>query len=284
VQVKKMTRLHPIRTLLLATLFVAIPAASFAGVFVSITVAPPSLPVYVQPVCPGDGFIWTPGFWAYGPDGYYWVPGTWVLAPTVGYLWTPGYWGFGGGFYAWHAGYWGPHIGFYGGVNYGFGYTGVGFFGGMWVGGRFSYNTAVTNVNTTIVHNTYVNNTVINNTTVNRTSFNGPGGINARPTVTETAASREQHIAPTAAQTSHEHAASMDRTQLASVNHGRPANAAVNRPLTSSTAMNHSNAPVAKRSAEPFHPNNARPPQGKPPVNHATERPVHGGGEHGRRI
>ena len=45
-------------------------AASFAGLFVSITVAPPPLPVYVQPVCP-PGYMWTPGYWAWGDDGYY---------------------------------------------------------------------------------------------------------------------------------------------------------------------------------------------------------------------
>src|SRR5260370_22649014 len=140
-----MPTLNPIRSLLLAALFVTIPAASFAGVFVSVTVAPPPLPVYEQPVCPGDGYIWTPGYWSYGPDGYYWVPGTWVLAPTVGYLWTPGYWGFGGGFYLWHAGYWGPHVGFYGGGNYGFRYTRVGFFGGNWVGGPLHYKTTLHN-------------------------------------------------------------------------------------------------------------------------------------------
>ena len=55
--------------------------------------APPVLPVYVQPPCPQPGWMWTPGYWAYGPDGYYWVPGTWVPAPYVGALWTPGYWG-----------------------------------------------------------------------------------------------------------------------------------------------------------------------------------------------
>ena len=58
-----------------------------------------------------------------GGGGYYWVPGTWVQPPRVGVLWTPGYWGFVGGVYAFHAGYWGPHVGFYGGVNYGFGYA-----------------------------------------------------------------------------------------------------------------------------------------------------------------
>src|ERR1700739_3236501 len=99
------------------------PSASRAqlAVGVSIRVGPPAWPVYPQPICPGPGYIWTPGYWAYGPVGYYWVPGTWVVAPAVGLLWTPGYWGWSGGFYAWHAGYWGPHVGFYGGINYGFG-------------------------------------------------------------------------------------------------------------------------------------------------------------------
>ena len=81
--------------------------------------------------------MWTPGYWAYGDDGYYWVPGTWVPAPYVGALWTPGYWGWGGGLYVWHPGYWGPHVGYYGGVNYGFGYMGIGFVGGMWAGSAF---------------------------------------------------------------------------------------------------------------------------------------------------
>ena len=88
--------------------------------------APPPLPDYEQPPCPEDGYMWTPGYWAWGGGGYYWVPGTWVQPPRVGVLWTPGYWGFVGGVYAFHVGYWGPHIGYYGGVNYGFlGYVGV---------------------------------------------------------------------------------------------------------------------------------------------------------------
>ncbi len=133
--------------------------------------------------------------------------------------------------YVFHAGYWGPHIGFYGGLNYGFGYGGVGFVGGEWRGGRFAYNSAVVNVNTTVIHNTYVNKTVIvNNTTVNRTSFSGgPGGINARPTREEISASRENHLQSTAMQVSHQHTASTNRANFASENHGRPANAAMSR-------------------------------------------------------
>ncbi|MGO9892766.1 MAG: YXWGXW repeat-containing protein [Bryobacteraceae bacterium] len=52
----------------------------FAGVFISVSIAPPVLPGYVQPVCPAPGYIWTPGYWAYGPDDYYWVPGTLLTA------------------------------------------------------------------------------------------------------------------------------------------------------------------------------------------------------------
>ncbi len=231
-----MVRLTKVAALLLFVVLasLAIPSAAPAqfAVGVSIRIGPPALPVYAQPICPGAGYIWTPGYWASGPDGYYWVPGTWVLAPTPGFLWTPGYWGWAGGLYVWHGGYWGPHVGFYGGINYGFGYGGVGFVGGMWRGGVFQYNTAVTNVNTTVIHNTYVNNTVINRTVVNNNiSFNGgTGGTSAQPTAAEQAAMHEQHIQSTALQTQHEEMARNDRTMLASVNHGSPAVAATARP------------------------------------------------------
>jgi YXWGXW repeat-containing protein len=198
-------------------------ALAQVSIGVSVRIGPPALPVYEQPPCPGDGFIWTPGYWAWGPDGYFWVPGTWVIAPRVGFLWTPGYWGWGGGVYIWHPGYWGPHIGFYGGINYGFGYTGVGYAGGYWRGGNFVYNRSVTNVNVTVVHNTYNQTVVNNNVTVNRVSYNGgTGGVTARPSQTEQAAVREQHIAPTGEQTQHEHVSGSNRALLASANHGQP--------------------------------------------------------------
>jgi len=205
-------------------LLAAVPLASQAGIFVSVTIAPPVLPVYVQPAIPGPGYIWTPGYWAW--DGsYYWVPGTWVLAP-VGLLWTPGYWGWVGGVYRWNAGYWGPHVGFYGGVNYGFGYGGVGFAGGEWRGGQMYYNRSVTNISTTNVTNVY-NTTVVNNTTVNHTSFNGgSGGIAAQPNAAEIAASHEQHTPPIQAQTQNQTMAAHDNTMRASVNGGHPAVAA----------------------------------------------------------
>src|ERR1700722_15022073 len=168
------------------------------GIGISVHAAPPPLPVYTQPIVPGPGYIWTPGYWAYGPVGYYWVPGVWVTPPRVGVLWTPGYWGFGAGVYGWHPGYWGPHVGFYGGINYGFGYGGVGFAGGMWAGSVFRYNTAVTNVNASMTRNVYVDRTVINNTTVvSHASFNGSGGVVAQARPEEMAAEHEEHFQPT---------------------------------------------------------------------------------------
>jgi hypothetical protein len=229
-----MRKSHIAGLVLLTLGMVLMPARSSAQISVGVAVhiGPPALPVYEQPICPGAGYLWTPGYWAYGADGYYWVPGTWVMAPTVGFLWTPGYWGWGGGGYFWHGGYWGPHVGFYGGINYGFGYGGVGFFGGRWNGGVFAYNTAVMHVNTTVIHNTYVDRTVVNNVTVNNhVSYNGgTGGISARPNSAELAAEHEHHMAPTSMQTQHEHAASTNRALLASENHGRPAIAATTRP------------------------------------------------------
>jgi hypothetical protein len=229
----KMLRTVSLICLLTAFAILAAPVASQAqvAVGVSIRVGPPPLPVYVQPPVPAPGYIWTPGYWAYGPEGYYWVPGTWVEPPSVGLLWTPGYWGWRHGFYVWNGGYWGPHVGFYGGINYGFGYGGVGFVGGAWRGGVFSYNRAVTNVNTTIIHNSY-HTTVINNTTViNRTSFNGgTGGVHAQPTRGESLAMREHHIEPTRLQNDHFHAASTNRSLLASENHGHPSVAASSKP------------------------------------------------------
>ena len=217
--------------LMLSVSVLSLSTASSAqmAVGISVRVGPPALPVYAQPVCPGPGFFWTPGYWAWSDDdGYYWVPGTWVVAP-VGMLWTPGYWAFSGGFYGWHPGYWGRHVGFYGGINYGFGYGGVGFAGGEWRGGAFYYNRSVTNVNVTNVRNVY-NRTVMVNNRRNVSYNGGPGGIGARSTRHEQAFAREPHTAALAAQSQHEHAASQNRQLFASENHGRPAIAATARP------------------------------------------------------
>src|ERR1017187_4123432 len=228
---KRSIRLLSLGILMVSISVLSLSTASYAqigiGVGINVRIGPPALPVYAQPMCPGPGYLWTPGYWAWSDDdGYYWVPGTWVIAP-VGLLWTPGYWGFAGGFYGWHGGYWGPHVGFYGGINYGFGYGGVGFAGGEWRSGAFFYNRAVMNVNVINVRNVYNRTVVVNNTHV---AFNGPGGVEARSTPQEESYGREQHTSALASQTEHEHAASQNKQLFASENHGRPAIAATARP------------------------------------------------------
>jgi hypothetical protein len=215
----------------LASVGLAMPLSSEAQVICTGNASPPpELPLYDQPPMPAPGYIWTPGYWGGGPLGYFWVPGTWVEPPAVGLLWTPGYWGWRDGIYAWNAGYWGPHIGFYGGVNYGFGYGGIGYQGGRWVGGVFSYNRTVNNFGGVHITNVY-SETVVTNNNVTRVSFNGgTDGTEARPTPEDEAAAREQHVAAIPAQIQHERTAGTNKELLASENHGRPAIAATAKP------------------------------------------------------
>ena len=227
-------RSRSIRTLLFALVVLSavlsISVVSSAQVRIRVGFAPPALPVYEQPICPGDGYLWTPGYWAWGDDfdDYYWVPGTWILAPEVGFLWTPGYWGWENDGFFFNEGYWGPVVGFYGGINYGFGYFGTGFEGGRWDHGHFFYNRAVVNVNVTNIHNVYETKVNVNE---NRVSYNGGnGGINARATAEQEAAARERHIAPVAAQVQHAQEARSNPEQRASRNEGKPPIAASARP------------------------------------------------------
>jgi len=221
-------RIHAIRSLLLALATLFLSTASFAEVGVSVRIAPPELPVYEQPLCPGDGYMWAPGYWGWDDD-YYWVPGTWVMPPEVGYLWTPGYWGWGDGGYFFNDGYWGMSVGFYGGIDYGFGYFGNGYEGGRWNNGRFFYNTAYNRVDAQNFHNVY--NTRVNEGAASRVSYNGgKGGINAHATAQEEAAARGSHLGPVAAQTQHAWAARNNPQQRFSANHGTAGVAATSRP------------------------------------------------------
>jgi len=218
-----------LRSLVLAgLLFVTLPlASSFAQVDVSVNFAPPVLPVVEQPPCPVEGYLWTPGYWGYDSD-YYWVPGAWVAPPSVGLLWTPAWWGWNNGAYVFNQGYWGPHVGFYGGINYGYGYTGNGYWGGRWAGNHFSYNTYVSNVNRTVIHNTYVNRNVNKQVTQNRASFNGPNGVKAHQTAQQkAAAANARKMGPTSQQLERQNAAKQDPNLQAKNNKGHPSNDAV---------------------------------------------------------
>ncbi len=183
---------------------------------------PPPLPLDDQSPIPGPDYIWIPGYWAWSDDGYYWVPGYWVLPPFVGALWTPGYWGWFGHVCVFHRGFWARHVGFYGGINYGFGYPGKGYTGGRWGPGGFYYNRAANRINDPRITNVY-DGAVANNGVPNRASFNGgQGGVTARPSAQDQAVAREAHVAPVAAQIQHVATASRDSSMRASANHGAP--------------------------------------------------------------
>jgi len=274
---------HVLRVLLLGICALALWRPAFGQIGITVSFGPPALPVYEQPICPGEGYLWTPGYWAYDDDdGYYWVPGTWVMAPEPGYLWTPAWWGWGDGGYAFHEGYWATEVGFYGGINYGFGYFGTGFGGGRWDGGIFRYNTAVVHVDTTIIHNTYIDRTVIVNN-VNHVSYNGgEGGVVARPTPREEAVAQQRHIPPVATQTQHLQAARSNPQMRATANQGRPPVAATQRP----GEMSGRNVVPAREAGAPYHPPTAAqarrtgavPGQGQAPIAGSRPgNPIHGG-------
>ena len=232
---------------LLGLLILAIPATMFGQIGIRVAIGPPALPFYDQPICPGDGYLWTPGYWAYDESvsDYYWVPGTWVMAPEVGFLWTPGYWGWGNGGYFFNEGYWGETVGFYGGINYGFGYWGGGYGGGRWNNGHFFYNRSVNNIDVVNIHNVY--NERVENNNENRVSFNGgKGGVEARATAEQQAAAGQRHIPPVATQTQHAQAARANPDQRAGTNHGNPAIAATAKPGD----FNQQHGAVGARAAE----------------------------------
>jgi Domain of unknown function (DUF4124)/WXXGXW repeat (2 copies) len=148
---------------------------------VRVTEAPPPLPDYEPPPCPEDGTLWTPGYWAWNDGGYFWVRGAWVPPPRAGVLWTPGYWEYLDTAYVFHRGYWAPYVGYYGGINYGFGYFGSGFAGGRWVGNSFAYNKSA------YAHSAHV-----------QVSYHGgPGGTSLAATAQERALALEPHTSPT---------------------------------------------------------------------------------------
>ena len=267
------------RYLLLSFLVLAFSHAAFGQIGISVGFGPPPIPVYEQPICPQDGYLWTPGYWSYADDGgYYWVPGTWIQPPQPLYLWTPGYWGWGGNAFLFHEGYWGPQVGFYGGINYGFGYGGNGYEGGRWEGNRFAYNTYVNRVNTTEIHNTY--NTRIENVSENRVSYNGgSGGIDARASAQQEAYGREQHVGPVAAQNQHVQEARSNPELRASQNQGRPAIAATSRPADFKTGVVASSKAGGEYKAPPANEargNEARPgtEAAKPETESLPERPA----------
>lgn len=259
----------------------ALPRTAGAqSIGITVSFGPPAIPYYVQPAAPGPNYIWTPGYWAYDPNnawgpnnGYYWVPGTWVFAPQAGLLWTPGYWGWNGIAFVFNSGFWGTQVGWYGGVNYGYGYYGRGYDGGRWHDNQFVYNVAVTNVNRTYIRNVY-NDPSVRVSTWNRTSYNGGrGGLAYRAPANMAAIRNQRAYGPTNVQIQHAHYAATNRANFVVQNHGRPEQPAMTHPIQHAYApqahaapQQHYAAPVQHAYAAPQH--NAAPQAHAAPAQH----------------
>ncbi len=283
-----MTASHPIRlrhllltaTLLSSPLLLAVPTPATAQVSIGISVElpPPMLPDYEQPPMPEYGYVWTPGYWSWAqPVGHYWVPGTWVLPPEPEVLWTPPYWGWLNGLYYLHAGYWGRHVGYYGGVDYGYGYNGDGYDGGRWEGRTFHYNRVDNNFGSVVVRDVYEHRAERDNR--NHVSFaDGPGGNRAPMNDQHRQAERERHEPMTQEQTSHVSAAVRMPDLAASHNGGRPAIAASTRPAQfQEQGVTRARPAAGGEPGNPAAPNAAgqnRPAErgGPPQVQHETPR------------
>ena len=268
--------------LLGASSLAALSTAAFsqAAIDITVSVAPPPLPFYDQPPIPGDGYLWAPGYWAWDQSeaDYYWVPGTWVEAPQPNLLWTPAYWGWNDGHYVFYAGYWAPQVGFYGGVDYGYGYGGEGYEGGHWDHGAFFYNRAANNIANVTIKNVY-NQTIVVNNTSSRVSFNGgSGGTSARPNAQQQALAKQKHVEETNAQKQHVDAASKDRALFSKQNHGAPEVAATARPgdlkgagVTHATRTGEGSPTPAKGAGEAPKANSEKEPAAQSPASGSTK-------------
>jgi WXXGXW repeat (2 copies) len=257
----------------------AMPSAQAqVAVGVSAPIPPPALPIYEQPPIPASGYLWVPGYWAWGPDGYYWVPGTWMLPPAPGLLWTPAYWAWINGAYVLVPGYWGPTVGFYGGIDYGFGYYGAGYDGGYWLNGVFFYNRAFNNFGGVHIDHFYARPEADH--FHNRVSFNGgPGGSAMRPTPQQEAFARGGHMPPTPSQVQHERAAAGNRALWNSVNHGQPPAAPAHAGgFTGPGLAPAHNAPVFAHPGAAAQEPHVLPPAGRPPEAEREFHPPHAPG------
>jgi WXXGXW repeat (2 copies) len=255
------------------------PRRVIAADLEKVEVAPPPLPIYQQPAIPTEGYLWVPGYWAWRksvPD-YFWVPGTWVRPPQSGLLWTPPYWSRVDGGYAFHAGYWAIEVGFYGGIDYGFGYTGRGYQGGRWEHGTFTYNRATNNLGSIKISGVY-DQAVDADSAASRLSFNGSRlGTTTQPSRHHETLAGERHVEATSEQQKHLELAGMDRSLYSKLNNDKPGVAATphagiftgpgitsSRP-SSQTAQSSDDGLLTHKGVEPPH---------TPDIPDRTEKPV----------
>jgi hypothetical protein len=84
----------------------ALSASAFGQIQIYIGAPPPPIRYEAPPPMPGEGFVWTAGFWEpHGPH-YRWVPGRYVRAPYPGAHWTPARYEHGDKGWRMHQGYW----------------------------------------------------------------------------------------------------------------------------------------------------------------------------------
>lgn len=190
-----------------------------------VAIRPPPLPSYNQPPLPAEGYVWVSGYWAWRksvPD-FFWVPGTWVRPPEPGLLWTPPYWARAEGGYAFHGGYWAAEVGFYGGIQYGYGYNGDGYQGGRWEGDTFVYNKAVNNLGSIELKDVYDGAPPVISSP-SRVSYNGgQRGAHGKPTRHQEQLANARHPEATPEQQKHFDLAAMDRSLYSKLNDGKPA-------------------------------------------------------------
>jgi hypothetical protein len=214
---------------------------------VSASDPPPLLPTEdTQPAALADNYLWTPGYWYYDfeKSDYYWVPGAWVVPPYAGLLWTPPYWGYDGARYQWHAGYWSTSVGFYGGIDYGFGYVGSG------------YDRSRENISS-----------------VHRVSYNGgPHGVQTTPVPLELVANRERRPASDV-QMNLARSAKKNPEQHFKVNHGRPLIVAVAKPPAPGPQPSPTPTPRPRPSPQPSPAPTPRPRPSPQPSPAPTPRP-----------
>ena len=84
---------------------IAAPNLAPAQISVSITLAPPPLPVYEQPVLVQEGSLWAPGYWEWRGGAHVWIPGRW-MGERHGYHWVPDRWDQVGGHWHHFPGHW----------------------------------------------------------------------------------------------------------------------------------------------------------------------------------
>ena len=232
------------------------PMTGWSAVMLVIDIVPPPLPMYAQPPVPGDGYLWTPGYWGWNERArdYNWVPGTWVRPPKVNFLWTPGYWAFQESSYRWHTGYWGPRVGYYGGLNYGYGYGGNGYEGGRWDHGYFRYNQAVNNVPAGGVYRVYNAPVIVRNQASRARATSGGIRLPMRspPPMQNVDGQAEAHAGSTLEQVNHEKMACSHDAGAADVREPRcprPWPRRQGRPASASPAHGEGPPPAARARA-----------------------------------